>query len=381
MKIVYIVPYFLPCTGGIISHVYNLSKKLICDGHEVEVISSASFPQNFPNILKEKEQIINNVKVIYEKEYFSKIFRHIRKVEIPKDANVIHIHNFDRFLATLAVLKARKYNKPIIITLHGSLLGPKFGSNFSDNLKRIYDNLITKKILNLCNKIIVLCDTEREDIRKRFKLKDDKIVLIPNWIHEYSFEKNIPKQKILNVLKITGGKYIVSLSRIDKNKRLDFIIEAIKDLPSDLHYVIAGPDNGYLYKLLKLSSDKKLKSRIHYIGPVYGEDKFSLLQYAFAFVLPSKFDFFPISVLEAMAQGIPILASNTGCLTEIIKHSFNGFLIETVSDIRKYLLLLYQNAKIRRSIGDNARSSALYFSFNNIYPKILKLYEDFFVGT
>lgn len=376
MKIVYIVPYFLPSVGGIITHVFDLARALISDGYDVEIYASAAYPQHSPNSINKSRAKFEEVIVHYEKEYFPFLIRQIRNVHIPPDADVIHIHNYDRILADVSIFKSILNNKPVLITLHGSFLGPRFLGSKLSSLKILHDFIIATKLLQYTKKIITLCNKEKSDLISNFGIEKELISIIPNWVQDIAFEEHDASESVNNLLEKINGQYIVSLSRIDKNKRLELIIRALPALPEDVHYIMIGPDNGEVSSLLKLASELNVRWRVHYLGPIYGADKFIILRNSLALVLPSQFDFFPLAILEALAQGTPVLASPTGCVPDIVQPKHNGYFINTKEDIEKFILELYINSNLRRKLSHNARVTAEKFRFSRTYPKIKKLYEE-----
>ena len=95
-------------------------------------------------------------------------------------------------------------------------------------------------------------------------------------------------------------------------KGLDVLVEAFSSLPSErFRLVLAGPDwEGGKSKLEHLGEQFGCGNRIHFVGPVYGARKWSLLRTADLFVSPSRWEAFGIALVEAMAMGLPLVSSN-----------------------------------------------------------------------
>jgi poly(glycerol-phosphate) alpha-glucosyltransferase len=110
----------------------------------------------------------------------------------------------------------------------------------------------------------------------------------------------------------SGAFILLFLGRIDVwTKSLDRVVEALAMLPAKrFHLVIAGPDSqGGQAKLQLLSQRLGCDDRLHFIGPVYGDKKRAVLRMADLFVSPSRKDAFSLSLIEAIASGLPVLTS------------------------------------------------------------------------
>ncbi|PWU18501.1 MAG: hypothetical protein C5B50_08940 [Verrucomicrobia bacterium] len=106
---------------------------------------------------------------------------------------------------------------------------------------------------------------------------------------------------------------LLFLGRLDVHvKGLDFLLRAYAALPAEkFRLVMAGPEwQAGRAQLDLLARELGCRDRIHFTGPLYGEKKWGLLRLADAFVSPSRWDAFPVAMIEAMAAGLPVVTSN-----------------------------------------------------------------------
>lgn len=92
--------------------------------------------------------------------------------------------------------------------------------------------------------------------------------------------------------------------------------------------MVVGPDDGYLGELEALTKALRMEDKVLITGPLYGKDKLEAYVDADIYVLPSKYETFPMGLLEAYACGKPIVASNVYGLKDLVVDGVTGFLVE-----------------------------------------------------
>ena len=168
---------------------------------------------------------------------------------------------------------------------------------------------------------------------------------------------------------------ILFMSRMNASKGLYTYLDAISDIRFDnnLHFIFAGPGR---FPKIHLP-----KGSYTYLGPVDHDIAHYLYNLVDIFVLPSLYENFPISVLEAMASELAVIASKVGGIPEMIHDGTNGVLLTpgNPAAIRESILMLANDETLRKSLGNEARQS-IEREFNwkktaantlNYYRKIL----------
>jgi glycosyltransferase involved in cell wall biosynthesis len=123
----------------------------------------------------------------------------------------------------------------------------------------------------------------------------------------------------------------------------------------------------------------ELSANVRFLGWVRGADKERLLQQATVYVLPSYSEGLPMSVLEAMAAGLPVVSTSVGGIPEAITDGEEGFLIQpgNVDALVNRLSLLLGDFEMRQRMGDAARTKAqALFSVDCVLPKIESVYAS-----
>jgi glycosyltransferase involved in cell wall biosynthesis len=227
------------------------------------------------------------------------------------DYDLIHIHEHITYQNILVYKFAKKYKIPYIHQAHGSL--PKRDKFLR---KWFFNFFFGFRLLNGASKVIALNQGEVQQYRN-IGIPKEKIAVIPNGINlsEYT---NLPstgsfKRKI-NIPK--NEKIVLYLGRIHWIKGIDILVNAFANIATklnDVTLIIAGPNDGYLNKIQTMIKAHKIENRVLILGPLYARDKLAAFVDANVFVLPSRYEAFPITVLEAVACKTPIiLTENCG---------------------------------------------------------------------
>lgn len=152
---------------------------------------------------------------------------------------------------------------------------------------------------------------------------------------------------------------ILFLGRVNKKKGIDDLLVAIKSVSNlipDITATIAG--DGDIKSYLEMASLNGIENRVIFLGWVDRKACDNLLLTHKVFVLPSYYEGMPMSILEAMSAGIPVISTNVGGVPEVIDSGVSGILINPgdVNALSEAILLLMKNKLLWDSVAINARS-------------------------
>jgi glycosyltransferase involved in cell wall biosynthesis len=145
---------------------------------------------------------------------------------------------------------------------------------------------------------------------------------------------------------------ILYLGRLEVHQKgLDTLIETMKRVGANVRLVLAGEGKDGR-RLQRTVADCGLADRVSFVGPVRGPDKWTLISTADALILPSRFETFGITVLEAMACGTAVIASDLDCIRELVPQGA-GMLVPSgdVSSLAGAIGRVTGDAALRRSMG------------------------------
>lgn len=160
-------------------------------------------------------------------------------------------------------------------------------------------------------------------LRERFGVADSRIVVIPNAV---AADGPTPRSARLRA-ELAGGDdtrpIVLTVARLDPQKGIEYLLRAAAEIPSAV-FVIAGdgPDRG---KLEASARSLGVTERVRFLG--HRQDVPALLAACDLFVLPSLYEGLPLSVLEAMVAGIPVIATAIGGTSEVVQDRKTGMLV------------------------------------------------------
>jgi glycosyltransferase involved in cell wall biosynthesis len=292
--------------------------------------------------------------ILYLKYYFRKrdkyFFKHQKYFE---SFNVIHAHDSLPGYFFKGLVKPKK-----ILTIHskGSVV-----SEMKENLpktqfyKKLLDDFEGKEKLAFDNADVV---TFPSKVARDMFLSDlrigsealEKTTIIHNGI-DINYVDQIESRDIFYRYNIDEGIYDLILLNVAahiKPKNIDLILAAVKMLKVDygrkVLFINAGI--GYLTEQLKsITKDLDLNENVKLLGPIPNEDIIRFMKKCDIFIMPSERVVYDIVILEALACGIPVIASNEEGNKEIINNEVNGLLLEylTPSEIVNKVLICLSN--------------------------------------
>lgn len=201
----------------------------------------------------------------------------------------------------------------------------------------------------------------REDLGVPF----DKIEIIRNGVESadyHSIDRQAAKKAIMTELGIDINKRVVaSIGRLVQLKGHNYLIDAARDILNkydDVHFLIVGNDKidiEWANGLKRLVKDKKLEKYFTFTGT--RNDINNILAGTDVFVLPSLTEGLPLTVLEAMASGVPVVSTDVGSVSEVVKHRENGLLIPPGNSqpIAQSVIELLDNWEWAGNMAENAR--------------------------
>jgi len=314
MRIARIIEYFPPHIGGMERHGLILSQEQVKLGHDVEIFIGVGDTSIFPNTFRAPLGFLPLYSRIRRFWFNVWAYFTVKKYHLKNPYDVIHLHG-DIVEARLGVELAKKLRISAILTIHGGL-NPK---------------ILNKKNAEIFNRLDhIICVSE--EIRKELLscgVDEKKFSVISSGVYLSEFAKIKPE---LNFSK----PIIISIGVLTKQKGFEYLIKAFQEIKNEVNgasLLIIG-DGFEKENLLKNAEGVK---DVHFSGAVSHEKVVEFLLGSDIFVLPSITmpgykEGTPTALLEAMAAGLPIVATKTGGIPCLIKEEINGLLVDEKDD-------------------------------------------------
>jgi len=315
--------------GGIAPHVYNLSINLVKLGVEVHVVTC-----DFPNT--PEYEVVEGVEVHRFDSYnlptpdFAawvqlmnlNMQRAATQIIKSKQGGSIIIHAHD-WLAAKAGIGLKHLNRvPLVSTIHATEYGRR-GGVFSDYNRMIHE--IEVWLGSESKRVICCSHFMAEQVNKVLGVPYEKIRVIPNGIDPAIFTNLKGVGEVRSRFAERGEKLVLFVGRLVVEKGVHVLLDAIPKVLQKVEakFVIAG--DGYLRsEVVKRVAERGLGGKVHVTGYLDTDTIRRLFLAADVCVIPSLYEPFGIVALEAMAAGCPVVASDTGGLSEIVEHEKTG---------------------------------------------------------
>lgn len=370
-----------PAIGGVETYVRDLSKGLVEDGYDVTIFTTDVFScVPFVRLSLKcvgcgagQVRTFRATKPLLNIEATA-IAPSMIGALIKDDFDITHGQNYVYFPAYASAFAKMIGKKPFVLTAHSS---PRTGVPIA--IRRLYDFTLGKFALSMADHVIALTQRERNYLNS-LGVPNDKISVIPHGIDIEKFTKPANPNDFREKYNITGNMVLFVGRLAPHHKGLTFLVNAIPvvlEEEPDTTFVFVGPDAGIKGELVKLSQKLGLDRRIIFTGNVNDVDLVKAYHASDLFVLPSIREPFGIVLLEAMASGKPIVASDVDGIPEVVKHGENGLLIPP-ADVHKLanaITTLLQNKRMAEEMKKNNLLKARRYSLQRVIKATEKVYE------
>jgi glycosyltransferase involved in cell wall biosynthesis len=296
---------------------------------------------------------------------------------------IVHCHTSKAgFLGCLA---AKLALIPVIIyTPHGHIFSSEGKiPNVSDSFLKFLFFLLRKSISLFANRIIALNNLDKKEQVDLGLAREDKYRVVHNCIDESEFAPHRFTDKIINIKKLLGiqGKFpiLTTAGRLSEEKGHVVLIEALKEIIShfpEMILLIVG--EGSQRQILEDKVNTLgLKTNVLFLG--FQKDVALMLSVSDIFILPSLYEAFGISILEAMAMKVPVIATRVGGIPEVIKDGVDGILIEPKNphSLSEAVIRLIQDERLRNNIVDAAYNKVIRkFKLRRMIEDYDKIYTE-----
>ncbi|MDG6998379.1 MAG: glycosyltransferase family 4 protein [Nitrososphaerota archaeon] len=361
MRIAEYVPNFYPSLGGTELATASLAAVLVGLGHEPLVLTFETRKKylDYAPVFNYKIMRFGYLALFSQSLRFSpSLLLAFRKMK----ADLLHIQGLHQLLNfTLMAMQSKSLGIPVVMTAHG--ITETIEAFERSHTSRFFK--IWLKIVDLfISKYIALSETGRITLAN-YGIEASKIVVIPNGV-EVEDLLHGPQEPPAFAGELEEG-FVVCVARFAPNKNLELLINAFKGLDCRPKLVIAGSvtNEGYYSNLVKLA--KPIKS-IFLLPNASPQALRWLRQNCMFGVLTSFSETSPLSLLEIMATGKPVVASDVGSVKELVRNHYSGLLFKNKDKHALIICLkeLIDNRDKRAVMGRNAKTTAASRTWDSV---------------
>lgn len=368
MKILNVNPYIDSVTGGgTAERTVQMSRFQSKQGHEVTILTlDIGIDSGLPSSLSTVNVIV--LPLIIKRFLVPNIsLRRLRKLVASID--VIHLMGHWTLLNVVIHKLARQLGVPYVICPAGAL--PIFGRSYL--LKHVYNFIWGKKILLNADHCISVTEKEIVDF-EAYGVDRKKICVIPNGVDIDAIPK--PCAEKWGQLELPNKPFILFLGRLNVIKGPDLLLQAYSACSAKFDLVFVGPDGGMLKELKQYSQKTNLNDKVHFIGPLYGDDKFQAYYAASALVVPSRKEAMSIVAIESGIVGTPVLLTNQ-CGFDEVQEIRGGIVVEaSIDGLKNGLIGLVRREGELVEMGERLkRFTHSCFAWSEVVKKYDTLYE------
>ncbi len=284
-------------------------------------------------------------------------------LRLPRGA-VIHLHINSAFVPEMVyaahVLRGTRY----IAHVHFDVSTSSCWAGLV--LRRVWMPVVFARVLRAAAAVIVFTESQQQTIASQYGVDPARIVPIRNGVEDAFYNDDAralhPKPRLLFV------------GRLAAEKNLAVLLEALAGVSEHFETTLVG--DGPLEEELKRSAADLRLENVHFYGRADGEELRKLYRAADFFVLPSKSEGMSLVLLEALAMGLPVVATNLVSNREIVLDGENGLLVEpdNPAALRTALLEVIDDADRYERMSRTARKLAEQYRWDAVQDDFERLY-------
>lgn len=380
MRIVHVTPRFPPAEGGGERHAANVTSELAKLGHDVTVVTTklmSELPQRLAPDLEDEEKL-GGVRVQRAPirptglplwGYGFKIPGIVERVD-RLTPDIVHLHGYGYHFADVLARERRSSRWKLVMTSHGFISGRGlFGP-----VKTLYDKTRGRRTVRALDGAIAISPRDREVFLGRGARRCE---VIPNGVEFERFADANQDPALLARLGLAHDHFILCTSRLERLKGQDLLIKAFSALMKEhpaVKLVLVGEGSAE-GELRELANTLRVGDRAVFAGKLRDSELPSLTRSARAFALTARDEPFGIVLLEAMAAGVPTLATGVGG----VPYATSGAALLCGTDvhaIEEGLERLLEDDALRKSLAERGQKQAMSLTWPENARKVEALYRQ-----
>ncbi len=390
--------------GGQGVYLYYLSRELNRLGHEVHVVVGPPYPDVAPGVGEHRVENLNFFEAGFPQKTPFKVFTPLNLYELAvtrvgmfpemfafslrayeKVRQLLPRHRFDIIhdnqTLGYGILLMKAFGIPIVATVHHPLPIDRktdltYMEKVGERLLRImfYPFLMQHVVTNKMDRVIAVSRSAAEETKNAFRVPPNRLRVIHNGIDTTIFRRLDGERK-------ERGRLILVANTRDRKKGFIYLLRALKLLAEEMDVRLTvvddvGPDNDYA---VGLAMRYGLEERVTFTGRVTVKELVRHYATAEVVVVPSLYEGFGLPAAEAMACGLPVVATTAGALPEVVEDGRSGILVPPRDShaLASAIRQLLEDEPLRREMGEAGRRRVeRHFTWEEAARRTLEVYQE-----
>ena len=389
MKVAQLLTRYPPGLGGVERHVAEITPRLARHGHRVEVFTTdlysefpvVRFPASVPREEATSFGAVHRLRVwSLPWDFHYPFFRGLDRALDRYRPDLLHVHTYGTDQVAVARRYRRRRGAPFVLTAHFHPIWSIYGGWIRHRIRSFYDHVLAGRLVAAASRVIVQTKEEERLLRVLgFPLPPVAIVppgytplpAPPPGTAPFADAYHIP------------GPFVLFVGRLASNKGLLELVGAFRSLAKEdpaAHLVLIGEDGGMRGPILGRVRAYDLADRVHVLGHVNDD---ALLAAAYResrlLALPSEYESFGLVLLEALAQGRPVVASKVGGIPEFVEDGRAGLLVppKQVPPLAEAIGRLWHDERLARELGEYGRREIVpRYTWERVVERIDAIYRE-----
>lgn len=377
---------YLPNIGGLAGHVHELGQALFELGHKVSILTSVPAEVGYTRDDVDKNIFVHRIPPRFSQrrwmargQIIHHTIRHIADLQRDGRADIVHWHTLDHFCPAMAKLK------------HSAKVFTNHTSHFTAALARGRHRRLKRQIGHADAWITPSHVLYEGTCALGFD--ESRIHLISNGVNERQFQPGDQSAARVKLGLDHDAKIVLYAGRVAQVKGTDILLDAIElldaQLPENIQFVIVGDHARDIISPFESQIDSKskdliAKNRLIFLGPKSREEMVFAYQSADLVVLPSRNEGMSLTGLEAMATGLPLIASAVGGILQITKPDHDACLVpaENAGALAEAIRAILDDAELANRLGVNARNKVIRdWTWKQVARQTAEVYEQVLINS
>jgi glycogen synthase len=378
VRILELTQRYPPALGGVERHVERLAHELALAGARVEVVTTdlrrdRPFTREIfdPSLGPVQVRRHRAVRWLRDRRGLTIAAPGMLADALRARVDIVHAHAFGYFPTWVGRITRSLRNIPLVVTPHSD-------RGEGTDRSHLYGAAVARATLRKAERTIALTRLEAAWLES-LGVKAERIRVIPNGIDLTEFAALPPRRSH------SGGPRVLYVGRLQpEQKGLETLVEAFAQLPRalDAQLRFVGEDWGGLARIVQVAHDRDVTDRVSTTGPVSRPELLAEYSSSDLFVLPSRFEPFGIVLLEAMAAGLPVVATRVGGIPEVVDESRTALLVSpgdalSLADAIRRVLT---DPALAARLGATGRQHVERFSWPRLVPEYLQTFSEMIAG-